>query len=288
MKKMLTFRLDDIAPGLNRNNFKRLEDVFDEFGLRPLIGIVPQNEDPHLVVDKVDDGFWNDMLRLKEKGWIIAQHGYRHVYSNECSGLLNANPFSEFAGVSFEEQSEMIKEGRLILESHGLKPEFFMAPGHTFDENTLKALSSNGIFKITDGYSLMPYIREGITFYPCRLSEPAIPEGCDTVCIHLNNLNEEDIENLRSFISNNIDICAGFDRLMEEIKPDAYDTNVKNQEIRYRKRKIRRDRIGQDKRWQRYLTRSYSKSKPVKMIKRILYLPTLLIRYKFDDQKESL
>ena len=282
MKKILTFRLDDITPGLNRDNFKRLEEVFDEFNIKPLIGIVPQNEDPNLVVDEIDEDFWEDMLRIKDKGWFIAQHGYRHVYSNECKGLLDANPFSEFASVPYEEQAEMIKKGRQILEGHGIKPEFFMAPGHTFDENTLKALAANDILKITDGYSLKPYIRDGITFYPCRLSDPAVPEGCDTLCIHLNNLNERDIEDLRAFISNNTDICAGFDRLIEEIEPDQYDTLVKNQEIRYRKRKIRRDRIAQDKRWQRYLTRSYSKSKPVKLIKRVLYLPTLLIRH-IDD-----
>ena len=104
MKKMLTFRLDDIAPGLKRDNFKRIEEIFDEFDIKPMIGVVPQNEDSNLSVDDIDDGFWDDIRRLQDKGWIIAQHGYRHVYSNECGGLLDANPFSEFAGVSYEEQ----------------------------------------------------------------------------------------------------------------------------------------------------------------------------------------
>ncbi len=274
MEKMLAFRLDDIAPGLNRDNFKRLEKIFDDFGIKPLIGIVPQNEDPHLVVDELDDEFWDDMRRLKDKGWMIALHGFRHIYSNECKGLLNANPFSEFAGVEYEEQFNMIERGKKILESHGLTPEFFMAPGHTFDENTLKALLANGILRITDGYSLKPYVREEITFYPCRLSGVAVPEGYDTVCIHLNNWVDIDFEDLQTFISKNKEICIGFDSLLE-IPAADYDISIKKQETRFYRNKIRRDRIANDTRWQNYLSRSYSKSKPVKIIKRLLYLPTL-------------
>lgn len=275
MEKMLAFRLDDIAPGLKRDNLKIIEEIFDEFDIKPIIGVVPQNEDPHLAVDNIDDGFWDDIRRLRDKGWIIAQHGYRHVYSNECGGLLGANPFSEFAGVSYEEQYDMISKGREILESHGLKPQFFMAPGHTFDENTLKALAQNGITNITDGYTQMPYIRDGITFYPCSLSEPAVSKGCDTVCIHLNNWGEYEFENLVKFLSEHKDICVGFDKLMTETKPVDYNKSIKAQEKKYIRKKQRRQKIGKDEKWQRYLQKSYSANKTVKMIKRILYLPTL-------------
>ena len=68
MDKMLTFRLDDIAPGLKRDNLIRFEDIFDSYGIKPMIGIVPMNEDPNLVVDDKYDNFWDDMRRLRDKG----------------------------------------------------------------------------------------------------------------------------------------------------------------------------------------------------------------------------
>ena len=128
MEKLLAFRLDDITPGLKRDNLNRFEEVFDLYGIKPLIGIVPANEDPNLVVDDKDDSFWDEMRRLRDKGWKIALHGYRHVYYNDNSGILKANPFSEFAGLTYEEQKDMIFKGKSILEDKGLTPEFFSMP----------------------------------------------------------------------------------------------------------------------------------------------------------------
>lgn len=275
MEKLLAFRLDDITPGLKKDNLKRFEEIFDLYGIKPLMGIVPSNEDPNLVVDVKTNDFWDEMRRLCDKGWKIALHGYRHAYSNDNSGLLKANPFSEFAGLSYEEQKDMVFKGKSILEEKGLSPEFFMAPGHTFDENTLKALVANGIFKITDGYSDRPYIREGITFYPCRLSDPAIPKGVDTVCIHLNNWDDADFDSLKGFIEANRAICASFDDIAR-ITPVSYDESIKRQEEAFRKNKARKQKAAESEKMQRYLKKSYSKNRYVKLIKRALFLPMLL------------
>ena len=275
MEKLLTFRLDDITPGLKKDNLNRFEEIFDLYGIKPLIGIVPSNEDPNLVVDVKDNSFWDEMRRLRDKGWKIALHGYRHVYSNDNSGLLKANPFSEFAGLPYEEQKDMLFKGKSILEEQGLVPEFFMAPGHTFDENTLKALVANGIFKITDGYSDRPYIRNGIAFYPCRLSDPTMPKGMDTVCIHLNNWEDADFDSLKGFIEINRAICTSFDDIAR-ITPVLYDESIKRQEEAFRKNKARKQKAAESEKMQRYLKKSYSKNRYVKLIKRALFLPMLL------------
>ncbi len=277
MDKMLTFRLDDIAPGLKRDNLIRFEKIFDTYGIKPMIGIVPMNEDMGLVVDKKYDNFWDDMLRLKDKGWKIALHGYRHVYANENSGLLQANPFSEFAGITYEAQKDMILKGKEILEEKGLTPEYFMAPGHTFDENTLKALVANGIFNITDGYADRPYIRDGVTFYPCRLSDLKEPSGIDTVCIHLNNWDDADFDSLKAFLDENKAICKSFDDLAY-IAPSVYDESIARKEESFIRSKKRRQKAAESERMQRYLQKSYSKNKYVKLVKRALLLPMLLKR----------
>lgn len=59
MIKGLLFRLDDIAPGLKRENLSRLEALFDKYSVKPLIGVVPDNRDDNLVVDEYSiDEFW--------------------------------------------------------------------------------------------------------------------------------------------------------------------------------------------------------------------------------------
>ena len=277
-KRSLAFRLDDITPGLHRSNIKRIEEIFDSYGIKPMLGIVPFNEDPHLVVDDKDDDFWTQMRRLSDKGWTIALHGYRHVYGNDNSGILEANPFSEFAGISYDEQVKMISEGKDLLAKQGLVPAYFMAPGHTFDLNTLKALAANGIFRITDGYADRPYIREGITFYPCTLSDPCIPRGADTVCIHLNNWKETDFNDLESFLKEHKDICVDFDTWSKDLRPEEYDRTIAAQEERYRKRRLRRQNMAENERMQAYLRKSYSDNRYVKIMKRILFMPMLLKR----------
>jgi len=279
MAKILTFRLDDIAPGLKKANLDRLELIFDSYGIRPMIGVVPACRDEHLQVEECEEAlFWNNILRLQDKGWTIALHGYEHVYSTEESGLLDANPFSEFAGVDYGEQLEKITKGKDLLLRKGITPTFFMAPGHTFDENTLKALVTNGIFRITDGYSKQLYTRNGVTFYPCKLSEPKPVTSLDTVCIHLNNWVEEDFEKLEKFLRENRDICTGFEEIRHNFEAIPYGNKIQKQEADYKKLKARKQRAAESDVMQAYLRKSYSDNKAVKLVKRMIFLPMLLKR----------
>lgn len=279
MAKLLTFRLDDIAPGLARENLDRLEAIFDNYGIKPLIGVVPDCKDPHLQVEACDENeFWQNVLRLQDKGWTIALHGLEHVYSNECSGILDANPFSEFAGLSYEKQLDMITRGRSILQEKGLNASFFMAPGHTFDENTLKALVANGIFNVTDGYAKQLYIREGVTFYPCKLSEAKVVNSIDTVCIHLNNWKDSNFIELENFLKEHKDICTDFDEIKRNNEAVSYGRQIEKQEIAYKKLKARKQKAAESDVMQNYLRKSYSTNKVVKLVKRVLFLPMLLKR----------
>lgn len=271
------FRLDDIAPGLRIENLKKFEDIFEQFDIKPIIGVVPSNKDPKLAYEAYDEKeFWKEVGRLQEKGWVIAQHGYEHVYSNKDSGLLDANPFSEFAGFTYEEQYEKIAKGKALLESYGLKTTMFMAPGHTFDETTLKVLSDNGFSYITDGYARLPYKRENIIFIPCTLSGVQVPKGIDTVCIHLNYWEDEDFRNLKEFLKNNKNLVVTVQEVLDlEHIPD-YDIKIMKQEKAFLKYKEKRNRMANDDKMQIYLQRSYSDNKVIKLIKRAIFLPMLL------------
>lgn len=71
----LLFRLDDIAPGLSSANLARLEKIFDQYNIKPLMGVVPQNQDDNLIVQKQEEEtFWQEIKRLTGKGWAVSMH----------------------------------------------------------------------------------------------------------------------------------------------------------------------------------------------------------------------
>lgn len=153
-------RLVDACPTMNAAKWNRLEDILDHYGLRPLVGVIPNNEDPKQRINAEDPNFWSKVNDWASKDWAIALHGYDHCYiSND--GLKGLNPLwerSEFAGVSLEKQKEKIREGVRILRSHGIDPKYFFAPSHTFDQNTLEAVKSESSIKvISDTLALKPY-----------------------------------------------------------------------------------------------------------------------------------
>ena len=121
------------------------------------------------------------MRELEAEGYTIAQHGTTHIYETDSSGLLHINSFSEFAGLEYDVQLDKLKRGRDILVNNGLNPVLFMAPGHTFDLNTLRALKELGFNAVTDALTASPYVREGILHIPCRLAGYDRIKGIDTL-----------------------------------------------------------------------------------------------------------
>ena len=104
----IALRMDDITADMNWDNFFRLKELFDKAGIRPLLGVVPDNRDASLSCMKERADFWELLLELQEEGWSIAQHGCRHVYTTKKGGLFPLNHFSEFAGLSYERQKKLI------------------------------------------------------------------------------------------------------------------------------------------------------------------------------------
>lgn len=196
-------RMDDITPDMDFNKFNRVKAILDEAGIKPLIGVVPYNKDETLHCELEHEDFGRMITELKYQGWSIALHGYNHLYTTREKGIFPINNFSEFAGVDYDKQYYMINKGVERLKEWGVSPEAFMAPGHTFDKNTLKALKENGITAVTDGFGEMPYIRGGITFYPIskRRSECTNDKfGYSTYVLHTNTMSDKGIEEFEKLI----------------------------------------------------------------------------------------
>jgi predicted deacetylase len=208
------FRIDDVCPGMDWKKLEKLEKIFDKYGVKPLIGIIPNNMDKSLKNNKkakYDLFFWNKIKSLVDKGWMVAQHGYRHKYINNCSGLLSITKHSEFCGLDYRKQYQKIKNGKEILENNlGTKINWWMAPAHSFDKTTIKVLKDLKFKYITDGFYFRVIKKNGLIWVPQQLwSLVKMPFGFWTICLHLNSFN--DFSGINNFIKNNLESCTNLD-----------------------------------------------------------------------------
>jgi len=203
MSKYL-FRVDDVCPEMDWEKFEKLIKIFDKFNVKPLLAIIPNNQDGVLKKNPPNPNFWPRIEELKENGYMVGMHGYQHRYLNKSGGMLRLYRGSEFANLPFESQLEKIKKGKKILERHKIKTNIFVAPGHSFDRNTIKALRVAGFEYISDGIALWPFEKYGIIWVPQILWRPRkIPIGILTVCLHSNTLPETGFLKLEEFIQKN-------------------------------------------------------------------------------------
>ena len=151
---------------------------------------------------------------MQDSGWCIALHGYQHVYTTSKGGLFPLNCFSEFAGIPLSHQRMMIQEGTEILKQHGISTDIFMAPAHSYDRNTLKALKEFGYKKITDGFGKRPYRWHGLTFYPisCMLSRSfKKKKGITTMVVHTNEIDDAGMKILEELLQSHRDSLISYE-----------------------------------------------------------------------------
>jgi len=191
----IVLRLDDIHPRMNRDNFDRFVYGVEAIGVKGLLGVIPQCQDDKLNRSPEDPAFWDRIRSLREKGWVVAQHGLTHVYDQVAPTFLGRKSRSEFAGHTLQEQIARLEQGADLLADQGLRSDVFMAPSHSFDRRTLAALEATKFRFVTDGYGFWPYSVGRLIFVPQLASSPhGLPFGVYTTCFHLDNLKDEQID----------------------------------------------------------------------------------------------
>lgn len=209
------FRLDDVAPNMNWDNFYFVVEIFRRHNIKPLIAVIPDIRDPKLIYYPLKEDFWPFIKKLYDSGWMVAQHGYQHL-SDGNGGILKIHKSGEFGGVSFENQRIMVSAGRKIMEEKLIFPKVFVAPRHSFDENTAKSLKQGNFNFISDGIALWPFEKWNLVWLPQILWRPRRGMiGLVTVALHTNTMGIDEIENLAKFVEKNRKKIGDFSELME-------------------------------------------------------------------------
>jgi predicted deacetylase len=216
MNARYLFRMDDITPTMDWGRFWAILRLFQRNRVKPLLGVVPDNQDRTLNLQKPDPHFWETMRLLVERDLVeIAQHGYQHILARTSETALLKHTHgrkverSEFAGYSFQEQLERILKGKEILKENGLATDYWFAPNHSFDLTTLSALKTAGFTGVSDGIALTPYRFRGLIFIPQQLWRPAwVPTGVFTICLHSNQITTREIKTIRQFLRSPVKITS--------------------------------------------------------------------------------
>jgi hypothetical protein len=111
-------RLDDACPFTHKENWFQVETILEKYNIQPIVGIIPDSKDKTFTWDE-DKKFWTTTVtRYVQKNWVIAQHG--------CHHLISKGTHSEFIGLLYEKQKELIDKGNYILKEHGVVPTCFL------------------------------------------------------------------------------------------------------------------------------------------------------------------
>lgn len=209
------FRLDDIAPNMNWDNFNFLVSIFKKHNIKLLLAVIPDNKDLKLLGYSANPNFWKVIGELRQNGWIIGQHGWQHL-SEGNGGILGIHNSGEFGGLDFKLQESMITSGKEIIKTNLANPEIFIAPRHSFDKNTIEVLKINGFNCISDGIALYPFKKWGLIWLPQILWRPRKGLfGMITVALHPNTMTDEDFNGLEEFIGKNIKKIGNFSELID-------------------------------------------------------------------------
>jgi len=198
-------RLDDLCHNSNLEKWERFFKLFDQYGIKPIIAAIPANKDPKLLkCGPYNPHYWDLLRKLQSSGYIIGMHGYDHLYISKNSGIFKFNKRSEFAGLPLSIQRKKLAVAARMFENQGINVKIFVAPAHSLDLGTLKALKSvTNVNVISEGLLAFPYKRMGFDWLPVQQNEAAQQgDGVWTFNYHPETCTDEAFLQLEKFIAN--------------------------------------------------------------------------------------
>ena len=210
-------RFDDICPTMNWRIWTEIESALAELKLKPILAVVPDNQDAALQVDAPRQDFWERVRNWQSNGWTIGLHGYQHRYVSAHRGIVATRKKSEFAGIPAQQQEEKLRRAVDLMNQHGVEPQLWIAPGNSFDAATVSLLPRFGISTICDGNFRFPFVcAEGLLWIPQQLFRfrPA-PAGVWTVCYHHNSWSPEHLHAFREHLEHYSTLISTFEQVAQ-------------------------------------------------------------------------
>lgn len=227
---MYLLRLDDASEHWNIENWHRMHDMVQKYGVKPIVAIIPDNQDSKLLRFPLDPSYDDTIRAWLTEGWTPALHGYSHVMDSPNGGVNPINRRSEFAGKPLEIQQEKIRNGYALLKEKGIAPHVFVAPGHTFDKNTLEALRTETDIRIvSDTIADDVWFENDFYFIPQQSgSVRVLGFTVTTFCYHPNTMHNEGFEKLEFFLREHHRNFGAFGEISLKKRPlNAKDQIVK-------------------------------------------------------------
>ena len=86
----LLIRIDDVTDHMNWELMDKCEELFDKFEIKPLLGVIPNNQDPEFKNFPKRENFWGIVRNWQKKGWEISMHGFNHIYETDDDWILDS------------------------------------------------------------------------------------------------------------------------------------------------------------------------------------------------------
>ncbi|MDQ2947051.1 MAG: DUF2334 domain-containing protein [Acidobacteriota bacterium] len=231
MSAQYLLRFDDLCPTMRWDVWQHIENILIQEGVQPVLAVIPDNRDPTLCFDAPRPDFWERVRSWQARGWTIGLHGYQHRYLTTNSGLIGRNKYSEFAGLTPDEQASKLTLALKIFQGEQVRADLWIAPAHSYDETTLDLLDTFDIRALSDGYALYPYLDcRGIFCIPQQIGRfYRMPFGFWTVCMHPNGWTaadlkrfETDVRKFKSHITNLKQISQAYSGRSKQISDDLF------------------------------------------------------------------
>ena len=65
----ILIRFDDIAPNMNWKMMDKCENLLNQYKIKPVLGVIPNNKDKDLLIYPKRDDFWNTVKKWKSNNW---------------------------------------------------------------------------------------------------------------------------------------------------------------------------------------------------------------------------
>ena len=215
-KQKYLIRLDDACPCQNRKNWERIEKILIKYDIKPIVGVIPDCQDKSLKYDEPMNHFWQKVKEWEKNNWTVAIHDYQHLcFKTKSFSFVPFHKKSEFVGLPYEIQAEKIKKAWKIFIDARIKPKVWIAPSHSFDENTLLALKNfTEIRVISDCFAFDVFFENDFYFIPQQLwGFKIMPFGLWTICLHPNTMKENDFEKLENCFKKHRNLFISFNQI---------------------------------------------------------------------------